>query len=121
VDGVEAADAAGQHHGTRAGSGYRLYSEHALQTLEIITQAQLGGFTLAEIKKLLPADDLGNWNREELLPALRRKIAALDERRAADAKRQIADVIDAIEAKPEPESCADSAARILKQVGSASR
>lgn len=51
----------------RQGNGYRDYPAQAVQLLEIITSAQQSGFSLGEIRHLLPTPDFANWNREELL------------------------------------------------------
>ena len=61
------------HAVVRGENGYRSYPPEALQVLRIITGAQRAGFSLEEIRKLIPAD-LSSWDQEELLQALRRKV-----------------------------------------------
>lgn len=57
----------------RQANGYRRYSAEALQTLQLIQSAQQAGFTLQELKALMPAP--GEHKREELIEALERKVA----------------------------------------------
>ena len=56
----------------RQSNGYRRYSAEALQTLQLIQSAQQAGFTLQELKALMPAP--GEHKREELIEALERKV-----------------------------------------------
>ena len=104
----------------RTAAGYRVYGAAAVQALQIIEQAQLAGFTLAEINSLLPADGAGDWDRAVLLAALRRKLAAVEEmqRQLSRSKRRLRAVIDDIEAKPADVSCAQNADRIMAHLGS---
>lgn len=99
----------------RTPSGYRLYGEGAVQALRIIAQAQLGGFTLAEIKSLLPEPTAGGWDRDELLEALHRKATALDDllEQVTRSRQRVARVIADIEKKPDDLDCADNADRII--------
>jgi hypothetical protein len=53
----------------RLANGYRKYSEDDLQQLHLIKQAQQVGFTLEEIKSLIPAN-ISNWNHEKLIETL---------------------------------------------------
>lgn len=103
----------------RTRAGYRVYDASAVQALRIIKQAQMAGFTLAEIKALLPAPP-GAWNREALLAALRHKLAAVDEmqRQLSRSKRRLRAVIDDVEAKPADVSCAENADRIIAHLNS---
>lgn len=61
----------------RQANGYREYAPDTLRRLEIILCAQGAGFSLDEIRTFLPPD-LDNWRHEELLAALRRKIAEIE-------------------------------------------
>lgn len=103
----------------RTEAGYRTYGEPALRALRIIEQAQLAGFTLAEIKALLPPSP-GNWNREELLVALRRKLTAIEDMRQqlSRSERRLRAVIDDIDATPVNASCAETEDRIIAKAGS---
>jgi DNA-binding transcriptional MerR regulator len=99
----------------RTPAGYRLYGEDAVQALRIITHAQLGGFTLAEIKSLLPEPAVGGWDRDELLKALYRKAAALDDllEQVTRSRQQVVRVIADIEKKPDDLDCTDNVDRII--------
>jgi DNA-binding transcriptional MerR regulator len=99
----------------RTQAGYRLYGEDAVQALRIIAHAQLGGFTLAEIKSLLPEPVAGRWDRDELLKALHRKAAALDEllEQVTKSRRQLALVIADVEKKRDDLDCTTNADRII--------
>ena len=59
----------------RQANGYREYPSQTIQILEIIVVAQSGGFSLKDIRHLLPTSDLGRWNKEALLATLTRKVA----------------------------------------------
>ncbi len=103
---------------SRTPAGYRLYDDDALQVLRIIEQAQLGGFTLAEIKSLLPQPGPDGWNRTELLAALQRKATAIDElqQRLAESRLRIQQVIADIEDKPDDRDCVGNAEHILARL-----
>src|SRR5574343_1198541 len=57
----------------RLANGYRKYSENDLQQLYLIKQAQQVGFSLEEIKSLIPAN-ISNWNHEKLVETLNDKV-----------------------------------------------
>ena len=57
----------------RRANGYRIYSPAALVALNIITSAQDAGFTLEEIRRLMPGDLSGGYDGA-LLDALRKKV-----------------------------------------------
>ena len=103
----------------RTEAGYRHYGDDAVQTLEIIGHAQAAGFTLSEIRSLLPAPDPGReWDRSELLAALHEKAAAMEElqRRLTLARRRLSRIIADIESKPDDLSCTDNAEQIMQQL-----
>ena len=101
----------------RQANGYREYAPDTLRRLEIILCAQGAGFSLDEIRTLLPPD-LDNWQHEALLVALRRKIAEIEllEQRLAQSKHQLLALANEIEHKDEAEACADRAKRLLDKV-----
>lgn len=102
----------------RLSNGYREYPPEAAAVLAIIINAQQTGFTLDEIKGVLPANATG-WRHDELMATLRRKLADIEamERRLANNKAHLLSLIDLIESKPEGMECEDNAARVLDQVG----
>jgi DNA-binding transcriptional MerR regulator len=96
---------------------------NALMILGIIIGAQRTGFSLDEIRQILPAD-LSNWRRGELMDALRRKIADIEqmEKRLGQSKRQLYALIRKIEGKSDGLGCAENTKRLLKEfVSSGSR
>jgi DNA-binding transcriptional MerR regulator len=101
---------------SRKANGYREYPADALLILGVIVGAQRTGFSLNEITQMLPAD-LGNWRRGELVGALRRKIADIEqmETRLGQGKRQLRALIRKIEGRPDGVGCAENTKRLLKE------
>ena len=101
----------------RSPNGYRTYPAEAVLVLELITTAQRAGFTLDEIRSLLPSD-LGNWDHTQLIAALRRKLEVIEalEVRLAQSKRQLAALIADIESRPGDIDCAANAQRVLSNL-----
>lgn len=97
----------------RLANGYRVYDPDALLTLQLIVGAQAAGFSLDEIRSLLPVQ-LGGWQHEALVGALERKVAEVDRLRASlDATRaQLLALLDAVHNKPEGLACADNARQL---------
>lgn len=102
----------------RQANGYREYGPEASTRLAIIDRAQGAGFSLDEIRAVLPPD-LGAWPHDELLAALRHKVdeIALLERRLAQNRQHLETLIDEIENKPAGEDCAGAAQRMLDRLG----
>src|SRR5260221_10794999 len=100
----------------RKANGYREYPAEALMTLRIIIGAQRSGFSLDEIRQVLPSD-LTNWHGRDLIGALRRKIAdiARMEKQLSESKKRLHALIRKIERKPDGRDCADNTRRLLKQ------
>src|SRR5216684_4248275 len=96
---------------SRKANGYREYPADAL-----MIGAQRTGFSLDEIRQILPAD-LRNWRRGELMSALRRKIADIEqmEKRLGQSKRQLYALIRKIEGKSDGLGCAENTKRLLKE------
>lgn len=101
----------------RRPNGYRSYPAEALQVLELITCAQQAGFSLEEIRTLLPPD-LEHWEHDTLVAALRRKVADLEalETRLAQNKAQLLGLLEDIERKPGDLDCAGNARRLLSRI-----
>jgi DNA-binding transcriptional MerR regulator len=101
---------------SRKANGYREYPADALTILGIIVGAQRTGFSLDEIRRILPAD-LGNWRRGELTGALRRKIVDIErmEKRLGQSKRQLCALIEKIEGKSDGVACAENTRQLLKE------
>jgi DNA-binding transcriptional MerR regulator len=108
-------EASGLIAARRQANGYRVYPEQTLQTLGIITQAQQSGFSLEEIRRLLPDPVEQSWPHDGLLAALRRKVEEIEamQARLAQNRSQLLAIIAGIESKPEDMLCSDNAERVL--------
>ncbi len=106
---------------SRQTNGYREYPLEAVAVLSIIANAQQTGFTLDEIKQILP-EDITHWQHDELLKALRKKILDIEsmEVRLAQNKSHLQSLIQLIDAKPADMECSDNAVRVLDSIGIAS-
>ncbi|MCP1645704.1 DNA-binding transcriptional MerR regulator [Pseudomonas citronellolis] len=101
----------------RKANGYRDYAPETLVILEIITGAQSAGFSLEEIRPLLPLNASG-WQHGELLDGLRRKVGEIEvlQKRLEQNKAQLLVAIESIESKPEGMQCADNTQRVLERL-----
>lgn len=101
----------------RRPNGYRAYPPEALLVLDLVATAQNAGFSLDEIRTLLPPD-LAQWERGTLLEALHRKVHDMEtlQTRLAQSKAHIVALIAEIEAKPEGVDCATNAQRVLARM-----
>ena len=101
----------------RKENGYRAYSPTTLATLEIITSAQSAGFSLEEIRCLLP-NDQQQWQHDALLASLERKLAEIDamQKRLLQNRAQLEVAIDRIKNRPEGLACTDRAQWVLEQI-----
>ncbi len=108
-------EASGLIAAQRQANGYRVYPEQTLQSLGIITRAQQAGFSLDEIRRLLPDPVLQSWPHDELLAALRRKVEEIEamQARLAHNRSQLLAIIAGIEDKPEGMLCSDNAEQVL--------
>jgi DNA-binding transcriptional MerR regulator len=101
----------------RRSNGYRVYPPQAAVILGVITTAQSAGFSLDEIRALLPSE-LEHWNHDALLATLRRKVADIAslQARLKQSKAQLISVIAEIEARPDDIDCAANARRVLSRL-----
>ncbi|MCQ4166098.1 MerR family transcriptional regulator [Tahibacter harae] len=101
----------------RRQNGYRHYGPEALWMLEIIASAQSAGFSLEEIRSLLP-DAKATWQHDALLESLQRKVAGIDrlQQRLAHNKTQLLVAIDRIRNRPEEIACAERPRWVLEQL-----
>ena len=101
----------------RKANGYRDYGAEAVWILEIITSAQGAGFSLDEIRRLLPASREG-WRHSELLDRLKRKVAELGllQARLEQNKARLLIAIQSIEQGPEELNCDDRAQWVLERL-----
>ena len=102
----------------RQANGYRDYPLEAVAVLSIIVNAQQTGFTLDEIKQVLP-EEFSTWRHDELLGILNKKIGDIEamEVRLAQSKAQLRALIQMIDAKPEGMACEDNAIRVMDRFG----
>lgn len=101
---------------SRRSNGYRTYSADALTALNIITSARDAGFTLAQIRHLMPGD-LAHCRDGALVGALRKRVDDIRslEQRLAQTRAQIEDLIADIEDRPEGMTREANADRVLKR------
>ncbi|MNX78521.1 HTH-type transcriptional regulator CueR [compost metagenome] len=101
----------------RKANGYRDYAPDTEWVLEIITGAQAAGFSLEEIRQLLPMNANG-WRHEELLSGLKRKVEEIEvlQQRLALNKAQLLLVIEGVESKPEGMGCVDNTQLLLHRL-----
>jgi len=102
----------------RQSNGYRSYPPEAVTFLQLITSAQQAGFSLDELRSLLPAD-LSQWDHGSLINAMRTKLADIEalQQRLEVSRRQLEHVLNEVERKPADMACADNAKRVLEQFG----
>lgn len=85
--------------------------------LDLIATAQKAGFSLDEIRTLLPPD-LEQWQHGPLMELLRRKVTDIGalEVRLAHSETQLVSLMEEIEAKPGDIDCAANARRVLSRL-----
>lgn len=100
--------------GSRQSNGYRDYPPQAVAVLSIINGAQQAGFSLDEIRQILP-QDFSSWQQDELMAALQKKISDIEalEVKLAQSKAHLQTLIQLIGDKPEDVDCKDNAARVM--------
>lgn len=92
----------------RTANGYRDYPSEALTILEIIAIAQRAGFSLEQIRHLLPTDR-GSWQHESLVEALKQKVTEIEamQERLNQNRAQLLIAIESIENRPANLDCSD--------------
>ncbi|KKA46189.1 MULTISPECIES: MerR family transcriptional regulator [unclassified Salinivibrio] len=103
---------------TRQSNGYRRYPPEALTVLSMITAGQQAGFSLDELRTLLPSN-ISQWDHASLVATLKNKISELAEleRKIVANKAQLETVLNDIAAKPYDMDCAENAQRVMSRVG----
>lgn len=98
----------------RQANGYRSYPPDAVLVLRLIATAQKAGFSLDELRALLPGD-LSQWEHGNLLNTLRAKVREIEAMQAqlAHSKAHLVDLVAQIEARPQDMDCAANARRVL--------
>lgn len=103
--------------GQRQGNGYRLYPEEAVDRLRVLISAQAVGFTLAELKSLIPQTngDADCWSHEQLEIAIEQKleqIQALQQQLASNAAT-LQGILDDLRSPKQSDDCIGNAKRLL--------
>ncbi|PRE47444.1 MerR family transcriptional regulator [Burkholderia multivorans] len=101
----------------RQSNGYRSYPDDAVLVLKLIATGQRAGFSLDELRTLLPRD-LADWEHGTLLDTLRRKVQDIEALQAqlAQSKAQLVELMAQIEARPQDMDCAANARRVLSEM-----
>jgi len=101
----------------RKANGYRDYAPDTQWVLEIITGAQAAGFSLEEIRQLMPMN-ASAWQHDELLSGLKQKVEEIGvlQQRLAQNKAQLLLVIEGIEGKPQGMACAENAQMLMNRL-----
>lgn len=101
----------------RQENGYRIYPEDAVLALKLIAAGQRAGFSLDELRALLPSD-LASWEHGTLPDTLRRKVQDIEalQARLAQSKAHLVELMAQIEAKPQDMDCAANARRVLSEM-----
>ncbi|MFT3851107.1 MAG: MerR family DNA-binding transcriptional regulator [Propionivibrio sp.] len=101
----------------RQANGYRSYPGDAVLALKLIATGQRAGFSLDELRALLPSD-LADWEHGTLLDTLRRKVRDIETLQAqlAQSKAHLVELLAQIEAKPQDMDCAANARRVLSEM-----
>ncbi len=101
----------------RKDNGYRQYGDEALWMLELIASAQSVGFSLDEIRSLLP-DSQATWQHDALLESLQRKVDEIEllQKRLADNKAKLLLVIESVKTRPDEINCADRPRWVLNRL-----
>ncbi|GAB3374542.1 MerR family transcriptional regulator [Lysobacter rhizosphaerae] len=105
------------HTVARQANGYRDYPPETASVLQIIDSAQRAGFSLEQIRHLLPLSN-GSWDHDELLVALKAKVMEIEalQVRLKQNKAQLLMAIDSIETRPDAINCADNRIRVLDRL-----
>ncbi|MBR8294789.1 MerR family DNA-binding transcriptional regulator [Burkholderia cenocepacia] len=101
----------------RSANGYRDYADNAVWMLEIISSAQSAGFSLEQIRHLLPVK-AGNWQHDGLVAALERKVAEIEamQKRLKENKAQLLVAIDSIRNRPTELDCTERTRWVMERL-----
>lgn len=82
--------------------------------LQLISAAQRAGFSLDELRVMLPDDEM-HWDQAALLDTLRRKVQDIEalQGQLVQSRAQLLALVAQIEAKPEDMDCASNARRLM--------
>ena len=96
-------------------NGYRQYSRETGQILEIIVTAQQAGFSLDEIRNLLPQNGKAGWSHDTLLAGLKKKLVDVEalQARLIETRAGLKAVIAQIETMSPGGDCFDNTESVL--------
>jgi len=99
-------------------NGYRQYSRETGQILQIIITAQQAGFSLDEIRNLLPPQGKAGWDHDKLLAGLKKKLIDVEalQRRLAETRAGLKAVIAQIETISPGGDCFDNTEGVLANI-----
>lgn len=99
----------------RLANGYRRYPQQVLPTLRITQCAQHAGFSLEELKFLLPDTTTGEFKHDELLTGLEHKIEQIDvmQLHLEQSKAKLLGLMETIQDRPAGMTCDANAHRVL--------
>ncbi|MDF3203000.1 MerR family transcriptional regulator [Pseudomonas sp. 1912-s] len=102
----------------RQGNGYRRYPTQTLQTLQLIQGAQRAGFSLQELKALMPDDSPSEAKRADIVLRLERRIAQIEELQARmdQSKAELRAVIATIQSHPEGTPCTQAQDKVWASI-----
>jgi DNA-binding transcriptional MerR regulator len=97
-------------------NGYRQYSDRTKQVLEVISLAQQAGFSLAEIRALVPQQGKASGSHDRMLAGLRKKLAELEalQIKLTEACTGLKQVIERIEHTPPGGDCFENTEGVLQ-------
>lgn len=100
----------------RKANGYREYPPQAVTALSLITTAQKAGFSLDELKVLMP-EDLNHWDHQTLVETLEKKLAEIETLITSleGNRRELKTVLGQLTSRPDDISCTDNARRIISE------
>ena len=99
----------------RGVNGYRQYSRKTRQILDIIITAREAGFSLDEIRNLLPQHGKAGWSHDKLLAGLKRKLVDVEalQTRLIETRAGLKAVIAQIETMSPGGDCFDNTEGVL--------
>lgn len=99
----------------RQDNGYRHYPPETALILMLIDRAQRFGFTLEQIRQVLPQGK-GSWNHEGLVASLETRIEEIRllQQQLRENQTMILNLISGIENRPEGISCQENMLRVMR-------
>jgi DNA-binding transcriptional MerR regulator len=99
-------------------NGYRQYTRETGQILEIIVTAQQAGFSLDEIRNLLPPPGKAGWDHDKLLAGLKKKLIDVEalQRRLVETRAGLKAVIAQLETMSPGGDCFDNTEGVLANI-----